>query len=68
MNCHCDECGVARDLAIMAAENTVARLGRSVEAMRALSTPALRSLQWIGIVDDVWPLMIIELERRGEAL
>ena len=59
---------IAADLAVMDAENSVARLGRAVEAMRALTTPALRSLQWIGIVDDVWPLMITELERRGEAL
>ena len=61
------EAEIAADLAIMHAENHVAALGRVVEAMRRMPTPNLRDLAVIGLVDESWPYLHEEMDRRGEA-
>ena len=68
LRCDCRHCTDAAWFAIDTVERDVSALGRAVEAMRAMDTPTLRSLQWVGMMDEYWPLMYAELDRRGEPL
>jgi len=38
----------------------------AIAALRALSTTQLRSLRWIGMLDEGWSRMYTELDERAE--
>jgi len=40
----------------------------AIAALRALTTDQLRSLTWIGLMDEGWSRLFTELEERGEKL
>ena len=65
--CRCEACDIDAGLLVWEAENICAAQGRVIEAMRAMSTPVLRSLRFM-LHDDYWALMYDELDRRGEEL
>ena len=60
------EAEIAADLAVFQAECHVAALGRVIEAMRRMPRANLRDLAVIGLVDESWPYLHEEMDRRGE--
>ena len=62
--CRCVDCDDDAWSTVWTVENHVVR-GRPVAAIRALSTPALPSVRFVGLVDGSWPLQHAEMDRRG---
>ena len=50
------------------AESTVQFELLAIAALRALTTEQLRSLRYVGLLDEGWSRLFTELEERGEAL
>ncbi len=50
------------------AEVTVDLADMALLAMRSLSSEQLRSVVWLGLVDEGWSRVFAELAERGEAL
>ena len=65
--CRCEDCDIAARLVVWDAEGIVLALDRGVQALLALPTPALRSMQYV-LLDDFYSVMLDELARRGEQL
>jgi hypothetical protein len=38
----------------------------AIEALRLLSTEQLHAIKWIGLLDEGWSRLYLELEQRGE--
>ena len=60
--------GYAEFAVVCNAEDTVLFEMHAIAALRALSTTQLRSLVWIGMLDEGWSRMYTELAERGETL
>ena len=60
--------GYAQWAVVFHAETTVLYELNAIAALRALSTNQLRSLVWIGMLDEGWTRMYDELAERGEKL
>ena len=65
----CDEPpGFAEWWVVHEAESNVHFELRAIAALKALSTTQLRSLVWVGLLDEGWSRMYAELAERGETL
>lgn len=50
------------------AEGVVALEWLAIEALRSLTAGQLRGLVWVGLLDDGWRRLVLELDARGESL
>ena len=53
---------------VFKAESDVQMELLALDAMRALTTDQLRSLIWVGLLDEGWSRLFTELAERGEEL
>ena len=60
--------GFAEWWVVHEAESNVYFELRAIAALRALSTNQLRSLVWVGLLDEGWTRLYAELAERGEEL
>jgi len=60
--------GYAEWAVVFHAETTVGYELHAIAALKALSTKQLRSLVWVGLLDEGWSRMYAELDERGETL
>ena len=58
--------GYAEYAVVFDAETYVQMELLAIAALRALSTTQLRSLRWIGMLDEGWSRMYTELDERAE--
>ena len=63
-----DPPGYAEWAVVFDAESIVSLGALAIEALRRLTTPQLRSLIWIGLVDEGWTRLYTELAERSEEL
>ena len=63
-----DPAGFAEWWAGFEAESTVQFELLAIAALRALTTEQLRSLRYVGLLDEGWSRLFAELDDRGEEL
>jgi hypothetical protein len=53
---------------IFDAENLIKLEALAIAALAGLTTDQLRAIVWVGLLDNGWSRVFLELNRRGESL